>query len=244
MSSKPKYISKVLTDGDVVAYRASASAENDLVEEAYNKVDDLMGYIIQETISFPTEHSFKVYLSGKSNFRYTVAKTHGYKASRSGKPKPIHLGAAREYLVKEYGAVISSGCEADDLIAMEAVKGDPESTVIASIDKDFLTVPCWMFNFTKGTWTYSTEWDSLKYFYEQVLTGDAVDNIKGIFRVGPVKAKKILEGAATEEELFQKVLDAYEGDFERVVENGQLLHLQRYKGELWEPPKEVTSSQG
>lgn len=243
MSNKPEYISKTLVDGDVVAYRASASAENDLVEEAYNKVDDLMGYIIQETVSFPTSDTFKVYLSGKSNFRHTVAKTHGYKANRVGKPKPIHLAATRDYLVREYGAVISSGCEADDLIAMEVMKGDPESTVIASVDKDFQTVSCWWFNFTKDEWKYSTEWEALQFFYEQVLTGDAVDNIKGIHRVGPVKARKILEGATTEEELFQKCLDAYEGDLERVIENGQLLHLQRYKGELWEPPKGVTSSQ-
>jgi 5'-3' exonuclease len=235
--NKPEYISKVLVDGDVVAYRASASAENDLVDEAYNKVDDLMGYIIQETVSFPTSDTFKVYLSGKSNFRHSVAKSHGYKANRT-QPKPIHLAATRDYLVREYGAVISSGCEADDLIAMEVMKGDPESTVIASIDKDFQTVSCWWFNFTKDEWKYSTEWDALKFFYEQVLTGDAVDNIKGIHRVGPVKAKKILEGATTEEDLFQKCLDAYEGDLERVIENAQLLHLQRYKGELWTPPTE------
>jgi len=240
---KPKQIDVCLTDADIIAYRCAASAENNLVEDAYDKVDDLMGYIIQETVSFPTSDTFKCYLSGKSNFRHTVAKTHGYKANRT-QPKPIHLAATRDYIVREYGAVISSGCEADDLIAMEAMKGDPETTVIASLDKDFQTVNCWMFNFTKGTWNYSSEWDALKYFYEQILTGDRADNIVGIYKVGPVKAKKILEGATTEEELFQKVLDAYEGDLERVVENGQLLHLQRYKGELWEPPKGATSSQG
>lgn len=233
--SKPKVIEKVLTDADIVAYRCAASAENNLVEDAYDKVDDLMGYIIQETVSFPTSDTFKCYLSGKSNFRHTVAKTHGYKANRT-QPKPIHLAATRDYIVREYGAVISVGCEADDLIAMEVMKGDPETTVIASLDKDFLTVPCWMFNFTKGTWTYSTEWDALKYFYEQILTGDRADNIVGIYKVGPVKAKKILEGATTDTELFQKCVDAYEGDLDRVIENGQLLWLQRWKGQLWQPP--------
>ena len=241
---KPKRIDVCLTDGDIIAYRSAAATEDKLVENTYDYIDDAMNYIAQETVIFPMGSAFKVYLTGKSNFRFTIAKSHPYKGNRSGKPKPTHLTAARDYIVKEYSAVISQGCEADDLIAMEAVKGDPEATVIASIDKDFKTVPCWMFNWVKGTFEYSTEWDSKLYFYEQILTGDSADNIKGLHRVGPVKAKKILEGATTEEELFQKCLDAYEGDLGRVVENGQLLHLQRYKGELWEPPKGVTSSQG
>jgi len=182
MTDKPKVIEKVLTDADIIAYRCAASAENNLVEDAYDKVDDLMGYIIQETVSFPTSDTFKCYLSGKSNFRHTVAKTHGYKANRT-QPKPIHLAATRDYITREYGAVISVGCEADDLIAMEAMKGDPETTVIASIDKDFQTVNSWMFKFNTGEWVYSSEWDALKYFYEQILTGDSADNIKGIHRV-------------------------------------------------------------
>lgn len=249
---KPKYIDKCLTDGDIICYRASASAENKLVEDAYNSIDDLMGYIINETVVFPTSDSFKVYLSGQGNFRHTVAKTHGYKANRT-QPKPIHLPAARDYLVKEYGAVISSGCEADDLIAMEAMKGDPDATVIASIDKDYLTVPVWMFNFVKGTWEKPTEWEALCNFYEQILTGDVADNVKGIYRVGPVKARKIMEGAEDEIDLYNLCVEAYAEDFrkngyacqdfieytkaeERVLENAQLLHLQRYKGEMWEPP--------
>jgi len=232
---RPKKISKTLVDADIVAYRCSASANNETVEEALKNVDDLMEYILQRTVSFPTSSSFKCYLSGESNFRKEVAKTHKYKGNRTGE-KPIHLPAVRDYLVREYEAVVSVGCEADDLIAMEVMRGDPETTVIASIDKDFQTVSCWMYNFTKDAWKYSTEWDALKYFYEQMLTGDAVDNIKGLYRVGPVKAKKILEGAQTEQELYEKVLKAYDGDAERVLENAQLLHLQRYERELWEPP--------
>lgn len=235
--SKPKHIDKTLLDGDIVAYRCSASAEKGTPEEAFNKVDDLVGYIINETVVFPTEGSFKVYLSGKSNFRHTIAETHGYKANRRDVPKPIHLGATRDYLVSEYGAVISVGCEADDLIAMEAMKGNPNTTVIASIDKDFLTVPVWMFNFVKNTWEKPSEWDSLKYFYSQILTGDRADNIVGIHGVGPKKAEKLLGDAKTERDLWDVCLKAYDGDYERVLENARLLHLQRYERELWEPPK-------
>jgi len=112
------------------------------------------------------------------------------------------------------------------------------------VDKDFDTVPCWRYNFTKDEWIKNTPESALRFFYEQVLTGDRVDNIGGIHGVGPKKAQKILGDATTEEELFQKCLDAYNGDYDRVVENGRLLHLQVREDELWEPPKGVTSDQG
>ena len=61
-------------------------------------------------------------------------------------------------------------------------------------------------------------------------------NIVGLYRVGPVKAKKMLEGCETEEDLWQQVLKAYDNDIDRVIENARLLWLRRREGELWEPP--------
>ena len=51
----------------------------------------------------------------------------------------------------------------------------------------------------------------------------------------------MLKGCNTEEELWEAVLNAYDGDLERVLENARLLWLRRYEGELWEPPKGETS---
>lgn len=242
--SKPKYVEKALVDGDIVAYRSAFATKDKTAQDCYDAVDDLMEYILSETTSFYTEDSFKTYLTGRDNFRYSVAKTYHYKGNRKNVEKPVWLPAAREYLEDTWNAVVSSGCEADDLIAMEAMKGDPKANVICSIDKDFKTVPTWMFNFVKGTWEYSTEEDAMKFFYTQVLTGDSADNIVGLHRVGPKTAEKILDGFETEEELFEACLKAYKEDknlvgdpYERLIENAQLLHLQRYSEEVWEPPK-------
>ena len=46
----------------------------------------------------------------------------------------------------------------------------------------------------------------------------------------------MLLGARTEGELWDRVIKAYEGDEDRVVENARLLWLRRFKGEIWEPP--------
>ena len=234
---KPKTVTKCIIDADIISYRAAAGTEGKSPRETEEKVDLLMEYIVGQTVVFPTDSNLECYLTGAGNFRFDVAKTAPYKGNRKDVPKPSNLPEARGYLQHKWGAIISEGEEADDLIAMAATMGDPKSTVICSIDKDFLTVPCWMFNFVKNTWVYSTDADARKYFYTQILTGDSADNIKGIFRVGPVKAGKILEGLTTEQELYDACVKAYEGDTERVLENARLLWLRRYEGQWWEPPE-------
>jgi 5'-3' exonuclease len=76
----------------------------------------------------------------------------------------------------------------------------------------------------------------MKFFYTQILTGDRADNIGGLHGVGPVKASKILQGCETENELWDAVVKAYEGDVEHVLENARLLWLRRYEGEIWCQP--------
>ena len=244
MMSKPKKITKVILDGDVLVYRAAFATQDEPPEEAEKVVDQIVDYVIGQTVVFPHGSNFYCWLTGKGNFRYQLAKTQEYKGNRRDTVKPSHYSHVREYLQTKWAAQVTEGCEADDAISIEAYKGDLESTVIVSVDKDFDTVPCWRYNFTKDEWIKNTPESALRFFYEQVLTGDRVDNIGGIHGVGPKKAQKILGDATTEEELFQKCLDAYNGDYDRVVENGRLLHLQVREDELWEPPKGVTSDQG
>ena len=78
------------------------------------------------------------------------------------------------------------------------------------------------------------------FFYTQILTGDTADNIIGLYGIGPVKAKKILAGAETEQELFDRCVAQYDGDVDKVVQNARLLWLRRKEGQLWEPPEEVS----
>jgi len=242
--SKPDKITKVIVDGDVLVYRAGFSVQDKPPEEAEKVLDQIMDYTIGKTVVFPHGNNFYCWLTGKGNFRYDVAKTEEYKANRRDTVKPTHYQHCRDYLQSQWAAQVTEGCEADDAISIEAYKGDMSSTVIVSVDKDFDTVPCWRYNFVKDEFIENTPESALRFFYEQVLTGDRVDNIPGIHGIGPKKAQKLLGDATTEEELFRKCLDAYEGDYERVVENGRLLHLQQWEGELWEPPKGVTSGQG
>ena len=251
-SSKPKTVTKALVDADIVAYRAAAGTEGQSPRDTEEKVDLLMNYIVGETVVFPTGDNLECYLTGKGNFRYDVAKTAPYKGNRKDVPKPSNLPEARAWLQHKWGAIISEGEEADDLIGIASARGDPETTVVCTIDKDMMQLQGWNFNFVKNEWTYNTKKSGNKFFYTQILTGDSADNIKGIHRTGPVKAGKILEGLTTEQELYDACVQSYtvsgealnvnpenryDWATERVLENARLLWLRRYEGELWEPPK-------
>lgn len=237
MSDKPDLIKKVYIDGDVLAYRASFSATNKPVSKAYSKIDELMDFILNSTVLFSNGSDYENYLTGDNNFRYDVGVTHVYKGNRGG-TKPEHLADSREYLIKEWRGVVIDGQEADDQMAIEASKGPLGEVAIASIDKDMLQVPGWHFGFGNNEWHYSTEEYGINFFYRQLLTGDTVDNIIGLWRVGPVKAGKILSGAKNEMELYQKALEAYGGDSVRLLENARLLWLRREEGQMWVPPTE------
>ena len=71
---------KVLIDGDIIAYRAAFSTQQDGSSDTEMKVDDLIQFILEKTVLFPELGlDYEVYLTGKGNFRYDIAKSHPYK---------------------------------------------------------------------------------------------------------------------------------------------------------------------
>jgi hypothetical protein len=252
--SKPKSVTKCIIDGDIIAYRSAAGTEGSHPDDTIDKVDTLMNFIVAETVVFPTSSNLECYLTGKGNFRYEVAKTVPYKGNRKDVVKPTNLPLARQHLIDKWGAVVSQGEEADDLIGIASARGDPETTVVVTIDKDMMQLQGWNWNFVKDVWTKISVDEGNKFFYTQILTGDRADNIRGIHGIGPVKAAKVLEGRTTEEELYKACVDIYvchwyadHIDYEyvfpvedwaeqRVLENARLLWLRRYPDEMWSPP--------
>ena len=233
---------KVLVDGDIIAYRAAFATQDGSLKDSEEKIEVLLDFILEETLDFPTPDQYEVYLTGSNNFRYELAKSYPYKENRKVAEKPKHLSHVRQYLIDKFGAIVSEGEEADDLIAIEATRCGPD-TIVASIDKDMLQIPCRHFNFNKKEWTTVDKFTGLKFFYTQVLTGDAADNIKGLYGIGPKKASKLLEGCNTEESLWQACVKAYDGNVDRIIENARLLWLRREEGEMWEPPVSVDDTQ-
>ena len=134
---------KVLIDGDIISYRAAFATQDFTAKDAEEKVDDLMEYILESTIDLPFQlpTDYQTYLTGKTNFRFEIAKSHPYKGNRESTKKPEFLGTAREHMINKYNALISDNEEADDLIAKAAAELEYDCTV-ASVDKDMLQIPC------------------------------------------------------------------------------------------------------
>lgn len=227
-------MTKTLIDGDIVAYRIAFSCKD--APETYKfHTEALINFILDECSFYNGTGDYEIYLTGKGNFRHEIAKSHEYKGNRKKAEKPVLLPDIREYLINRYRTTVSEGQEADDLIGIEATRVGP-NVVIASGDKDMLQLPATHFNFNKNIFKFVDEVKGIRFFYTQILTGDAADNIKGLHRVGPVKAEKILKGISCEDDLWKAVLNAYGNDRERAIENARLLWLRRYEGEIWEPP--------
>jgi len=178
---------------------------------------------------------YKGFLTGKGNFRESIAVTAPYKGQRISE-KPVHLQALRDHLVSSWGFEVVNGIEADDAVGIAAYAVAEDESIMVHIDKDLNQFRGWHYNYRKKEKYYVSEFEGLHSFYTQILTGDRIDNIIGLKGIGPVKAKRILEECTNEKELYEAVLKAYEGDQQRVLENAQLLWLQRSLNQTWTPP--------
>jgi len=183
----------------------------------------------------------------KPNFRIKTAKTKPYKGTRKAE-KPFHFENLLAYMVDKFNVVVYEGMEADDALCIHQTKRlEQDDTTICSRDKDLRICEGNHFGWAcHNQLQYGPRLVSrigelefigkkirgcgLKFFYSQLLTGDAIDNIGGLSRCGPTGAIKILEGCETEEELFKAVVGAYQAKLgdgwkEAIKEQGDLLWM-------------------
>lgn len=180
-----------LLDGDVVVYRSAGAAKED--EPVENALHNAKVVIERLREKFPGAPSGTTYLTGKGNFRDTVATIQGYKANRDRTKRPKYYQDVRDYLTDIHKAVMIDGREADDAMGCEQWKHRDKSTVIVTNDKDLDMIPGWHYNWTKDKLYYVTLEDANRFFYHQLLTGDRTDNIRGIAGCGPATAAKLLK---------------------------------------------------
>lgn len=222
-----------IIDGDILCYRIGFAANDVSWPICRSRLDEFLEDLLVHTLE---AEDYKGFLTdGTNNFRKQIAKTLPYKGQRPG-TKPVHYNDIRNYLVNEWGFVMETEQEADDAIGISATKlGD--KSIICSIDKDLDNIPGWHYNFVKREKYYVTPEDATRNFYRQILTGDRIDNVQGLRGIGPVKADRILgEGPRSARQYYERCIDAYDGDTDRVVENARLLWIRTKENELWEPP--------
>lgn len=258
---------RALIDGDILIYRAAHVAQYkaylvpalniayrkkslvpkemlntvipiDIIEDeqkAYDAFDSSIAGILRAVHA----SEFQVYITQGKCFRHALTDT--YKANRKDKVRPIYYDMLRQYAKDKYRACFVDGIEADDAMGIAHTKLNKQgkTSIICSIDKDLLTIPGKVFNDMRNEF-YTLSEDAAKYFYlQQMLQGDTADNVKGIPRVGEVKAKKILNVLDDDgkPQWGKNVMVAYQhhfgDDWESIFKlNRQLLYIMREESKL------------
>lgn len=174
--------------GDVVWTRREVGT----LEECLSLTDSKIRTAIQDAnVTDPF-----LYLSPVSgNFRDNIATIRKYKGNRDGHVKPVYYSELRDHLVSAWGARIVVGREADDQVSFLARyhQSQGREVVVVGQDKDLYQIPGNHFNWVTGDDVQLTEYDARAWFWTQTLSGDSGDNILGCYRVGPAKARALVQ---------------------------------------------------
>ena len=207
---------KALIDGDIVIHRSAFSAEN---EEAWVACARATA-MIEEILVALDATVYEIWISGENNFRYQVFPE--YKANRLKQKRPRWEQEVKQHLLENWGANISDGCEADDMLGSRM----SENSIICTNDKDLKQIPGWHYNFVTGEKFHVSQDEADRYFFYQLIVGDTTDGIKGVVGSGPQKAKKVLSEGMTNEEMYDTVLNMYSCEEEFDL-NAQCVYIWR-----------------
>jgi len=150
-----------IVDADPLVYVVGFGHDNMPFHYQCKMMDEFIEQIIHDT----GVESVTLYLTGKTNFRYEVAKTLPYKGNRDGTHRPRFYKQLREYLVNVWEAEVVEGMEADDACGIDAYKRPPDSYIIMSIDKDLLMLEGKHYNYKRKEFSYTTKEEGGRYVY-------------------------------------------------------------------------------
>jgi len=204
----------------------SAKTTIDQVIEAYKK-------------RFSTKNIW-LFFTGSTNYRTDIATIQPYKGNRDSSSKPVHYDAIKAYCLEKFESLDVQGQEADDEVSIRQTLENQGTSVIVHIDKDIDMVEGYHYNPAKDNLYRVTGPEGRRWFYEQLLQGDAVDNIPGIKGIGKVGAKKLLEKCTSNEQMETLILEKYIKQYgdraeECMTEVGQLLWMRLQYNQMWYP---------
>jgi 5'-3' exonuclease len=233
-------MSIVLIDGDPLLFRTAWGCKT--LKKARQAFDEGLKEVLDSCFS----DECRIAVFGDTNYRKEVDPTYksGDSRAKSKEANPQYFRLRRQ-LLNEKLVEEAVDMEADDYVRIWAEECRENGTpyVIASIDKDLQCIPGTHYLIHRKELIWVDEEEADIHYWTQILTGDSVDNIPGLYGIGPVKAGQILEGATTSKERKQKVIDkyyeVYGEDWRKELEHtGQLIHIRRTLDDDFAIPKE------
>lgn len=225
-----------IIDGDVLIYR---SCHKSIKEYEGKQVKALFDNLYKELLEDLGCDENYLHISGGNNFRKKIGTEFiDYKGKR--KEKPSNYRECKEHVFNKYDVICKEGYEADDTAAVQAmeVKSKGDLYILATVDKDWKQIGGLFYNTQYKSLSAMTNFECISFFHKQLLTGDAVDNVSGIYGIGEVKANRLLNNDDVIKQ-FDTVIKTYKeyhpDDYiERLNAMGAMLWLVRnYNDPIW-----------
>lgn len=201
---------KAIIDAEFYLFRSAASNEYEIEfqQESWTYLCDhgqakkQFSGEIERIESTAANMSIVLVFGDRNNFRYAVFPE--YKCNRRKYRRPAGYRALVEWAKSTWDSVSLANVEGDDVIGIIHEEGD----LIVSRDKDLLTIPG--VHLKEDSIKLVTQEMADYNFFMQALTGDQTDGYPGCPGIGPVAAAKVLNGASSALEMWQRVVAAYE----------------------------------
>ncbi len=237
------------TDHTIDMYEITDHAEPKHISYAKSTVNSM----IQKSQNHMRANKLEIYISGENNFRdfillpasyvqqnATLSTIGGrYKSNRDGTARPVLLGALRQWMIDELGAIVVDGMEVDDMSSIRAYDGAKGNQKIIqySEDKDAEQCHGWLMNgakdkeprFVTGLGRlYQDEKGKVRghgrmFLYYQMLNGDKVDGYRSVdildintqkaggkkVQFGEVSAFNVLKDCKNDKECWQAIYNTY-----------------------------------
>lgn len=198
---------KVFSDGEPIRIDNKFVYIERSKEEVFKAADDVIIRILDKLSS----NYFCGFLGACKSFRKDIYPE--YKANRKGREKPPYFNELFDYLIDRWKFIrTTEGLEADDAvnIVRNSLQNDYNCTIISS-DKDlFKSIKGRYLNTRDLSIIETSEEDATKFFWKSMITGDVIDNIKGIPGKGDSYFNKLLDFIEDKHtNLAMEVLDRY-----------------------------------
>jgi 5'-3' exonuclease len=218
-----------LIDGDIITYEVNWKFPNSY-DLAWFNFKKRVNNIVESVFA----SDYLIAVSGKYNYRDTLYREYkGTRQKNESKTKFIRL--LREQAVVDLGACPADGREADDLLriwARECESGGNDY-IICSGDKDLFAIPGRHYLLRSNKIKNVSVEEAERFYWEQILKGDATDNIPGLPGIGPIKASEMLLNCKTTEDYKKTVALQYirfygEEWHNQLLSNGKVIHIQEH----------------
>lgn len=187
----------ILGDADAIPYIVGFNTtEQEIID--YNRGDKTVlerkyqhaQFVLNQWMKKAKADSALLYVTkSANNFRLKIGRLRLYKGQREVNEKPPFFEEIKQWLIDTQGAIVADGCEADDLISIEAWRrikmleeeGAPVGSsaarqfsdwCIVSQDKDLMIIPHLHCNPDTGEFMWVTEFGHLTPVYKQKEVND------------------------------------------------------------------------